>query len=326
MSLSEAQIGLLGNPFKPEEHGFKNGNIYIRKSAIRARLDKVDPGWELTPPELVSVTSDIVVMRGGLTIAGVTRHDIGTDVIQKTRKKDKNSNETVPLSEYEIATNTAKSYKSAVSAILSRAFVQFGGCEYLKDMTPKEKAEITDYKTLGEWLSKLPVYKPPPPPLPVQPPLGDADLAAIDDLATKHVGLSAGVLLSSFGLEWEDFRRMFPNRDAAFTAIANRLTDQKRAVMVYQAVTRERDNKLYLALSIGFAEVGIAEKDMPDVFATMSIVGDWKRKEAVRAFNPPLRVILGRNARDFPKISHAEQLPANEAEEEAAAATAPLFG
>lgn len=87
--LTQEQIAALERRFQPAEHKFVNGNVYLTKTAIRRRLNEVDPGWELSEPELISEAGGIVVLRAGLTIDGVTRHALGTAVIQIAKPNEK---------------------------------------------------------------------------------------------------------------------------------------------------------------------------------------------------------------------------------------------
>ena len=53
--LTEKQITELQKPFTLAEHGFYQKSPYILKSAIRARLNRITPGWLLLPPELIAL-------------------------------------------------------------------------------------------------------------------------------------------------------------------------------------------------------------------------------------------------------------------------------
>jgi hypothetical protein len=89
--LSATQIALLEAPFALDEHGFVSNNPYIKKSAIRNRLNVVDSGWKSSPPTLVAVQGDVVIMSGSLTLCGITRCAVGTGIIQRSKKNDDGS-------------------------------------------------------------------------------------------------------------------------------------------------------------------------------------------------------------------------------------------
>lgn len=135
--LTESQIKLLELPFRLDEHSFVQGNIYIKKSAIKKRLDQVDPGWAITPPDFLMESGDVVILKGGITVAGITRYSVGTGIIVKT-KKDDATGEIHDLPAFEIARQTAKAYKTAMSDIVARAAMMFSIGDYLKDL-PKTK-------------------------------------------------------------------------------------------------------------------------------------------------------------------------------------------
>jgi hypothetical protein len=151
--MTPEQIALLTKPFKPSEHGFLNGSPYVLKSAIRRRLAEVDPTWSLGQPLHLTTENDVVVMSGSLMVCGITRHEIGTGIITRT-KKDKSTGEYIDLPAYEIARNVAKAFKTAASDILPRAAVQFGVGQYLKDITPNERGQINTPDALAAWLKR----------------------------------------------------------------------------------------------------------------------------------------------------------------------------
>lgn len=146
--LTEQQIVLLEKAFDLDEHDFTDGKVYIRKSAIRRRLFRVDPAWSLGAPEFVMMAGeDVAVMRGALTICGVTRHGLGTGRID--RKAGGKDLEGVSLNNQII-----KAFKAAASDILTRAALEFNVGAYLKDK-PRDVKEAN----FAAWLAKLPASK-----------------------------------------------------------------------------------------------------------------------------------------------------------------------
>lgn len=133
------QIALLQKPFQPNEHGWVNGSIYIKKAAIRRRLNQVDPAWMISPPALVIAQDDLIVLTGTLTIGGVARSGLGTGIIQLTKKLSSGS--VVDLEGFELSRARAKAYKTAASDILPRAASMFGVGDYLKEIPAGVKDE-----------------------------------------------------------------------------------------------------------------------------------------------------------------------------------------
>jgi hypothetical protein len=191
--LTEQNMLTLAKPFELAEHGFKSGNVYLRKSAIRRRLSKVDLMWTISAPEFVITHDDVVIYRGSITVGGVTRSGLGSGIIQRF---DSNKKE---LEGYNLARNVAKAHKEAVTDILARAAVEFGVGNYLRDK-PAHIKEID----FADWLAKLSGTKPapvtqqpagsPPPtvgsnPAPSTPPVAPvatwATVTEIEDMLTK---------------------------------------------------------------------------------------------------------------------------------------------
>jgi hypothetical protein len=148
--ITEQQQRILEMPFSVDEHDFVNGNVFLKKSAIRRRLSMVDPGWESTPRQLVTASDDLVVYQGGLTVCGVTRYAIGTGIIIRTKTVGQDKKK-VPLEDFELARSIAKAHKAADSDIMARAAIPFGIGAYLKSM-PKG---ISNTDSLAKWLAVL---------------------------------------------------------------------------------------------------------------------------------------------------------------------------
>lgn len=142
--LTEKQIAELQAPFALNEHSFLNKSPYILKSAIRARLNRIAPGWRILPPDLMTVTEDVVVMRGGIQIGDVVRYGIGTGQILRADRDG------VMFSGKKLTQEIAKAFKAAGSDILPRAALEFGIGEYLKD-----KPKGTNEDNFAGWLAKL---------------------------------------------------------------------------------------------------------------------------------------------------------------------------
>ncbi len=142
--LTEKQITELQKPFTLAEHGFYQKSPYILKSAIRARLNRITPGWLLLPPELIAHDESVVIMRGGLQIGDIKRYAVGTGIVIRA-----NSNGVV-FDGAKLSGMVSKAYKQAASDILPRAAVEFGVGEYLKD-----KPKGINEDNFAPWLAKL---------------------------------------------------------------------------------------------------------------------------------------------------------------------------
>jgi hypothetical protein len=159
--MDEKTLALLDKPFTLAEHGYVVGvGFYILKSAIFRRLREIDPHFKTTPPELVMIDDYIVVMKGGLTLLGDTRHPLGTGRIDHTKKDPQNAKQEIPLTAAEILRNRLKAIKSAASDLLPRGAVLFGVGDYMRDV-PREartKEEFPNWlKHLhAEWEKKYP--------------------------------------------------------------------------------------------------------------------------------------------------------------------------
>lgn len=142
--LNEKQIAELNKPFEFKEHGFYLKNPYILKSAIRARLNRVVPGWILLPPELIAHDENVIVMRGGIQIGEVKRYAVGTGIIISANSDGEK------FDGAKLAAMISKAYKQAVSDILPRAAVEFGVGEYLKN-----KPKGINEDNFAGWFAKL---------------------------------------------------------------------------------------------------------------------------------------------------------------------------
>jgi hypothetical protein len=147
--LTDYQLQLLEKPFDLNEHAFLQSNVYIKKSAIRHRLHLVDPGWELSAPEVVATMNDVITLRAGLTICGVTRFAVGTGAITRY---DKDGVERSPAA---ITRETVKAIKYADSDLLPRCASKFGVGNYLREMTKAERDSVNNMTGLKSFLDKL---------------------------------------------------------------------------------------------------------------------------------------------------------------------------
>jgi hypothetical protein len=129
--LSEKQIAELGKPFELKEHGFYLKMPYILKSAIRARLNRIVPGWILLPPELIAHDEDVIVMRGGIQIGDVKRYAVGTGIVLRA------TSDGVVFDGAKLAGMISKAYKQATSDILPRAALEFGHRRISQEQTQK---------------------------------------------------------------------------------------------------------------------------------------------------------------------------------------------
>jgi hypothetical protein len=152
VGITQAQQRLLDMPFPLSAHGFVNGQVYLRKDAIRTRLNGVDPAWTMTQPQLVSESGDVVMYAAGLAVCGVLRWGLGTGIIQQLEpRRGKNPGELVDPSPFEIARTVAHAHKKATGDVIARAAIEFGVGLYLKRV-PKG---TNDVEKLEKWLDGL---------------------------------------------------------------------------------------------------------------------------------------------------------------------------
>ncbi len=149
--MSRSIWNILEEPFDVEEHDWKDGQIYLRKDAIRRRLTEADPRWELSPPAIVNVHDDVVIMTASLIVAGISRAGIGTGVIQHAKIDPKTGevNRTVE------ANLLAKAYKSAASDCLPRAALEFNVGWYLRHLSDQAKQWVKTREGLQKYLASL---------------------------------------------------------------------------------------------------------------------------------------------------------------------------
>lgn len=145
MSLSVEQLKVLQRPFRYAEHEFKppHGFVYVAEAAITARIEEVDPSWELRLLNVFTrgqMTHAVI----SLTICGVTREGIGTQVIELTKDGSRESNE---------------AEKSAATDALRRASRLFGMGRYLLKCPVKiamdKFGNITDRSTVDQFATWL---------------------------------------------------------------------------------------------------------------------------------------------------------------------------
>ena len=141
--LTPHQIAQLEAPFRLEEHGFvERKGVYIKKSAIRARLTQVDPNWTLSAPQVLIGSDQIVVMTAGLTVGGATRHGVGVGIIHNLDPEGRQPGKQLA--------EISKAYKTAATDCLPRAAALFGIGEYLRDLDAATKNSL---QALARWLN-----------------------------------------------------------------------------------------------------------------------------------------------------------------------------
>jgi hypothetical protein len=149
--MDDKTMSLFDKPFSIEEHGYVKGvGFYILKSALHRRVREIDPRFRTTPPELMHLDDDMVMMRGGLTILGDTRFAVGTGRIDRM-KWDMDKKQEVSLSPAEIIRNKIKAMKQAASDLLPRGAGGFGIGDYMRDV-PREARTPAEFP---EWLAHL---------------------------------------------------------------------------------------------------------------------------------------------------------------------------
>lgn len=139
MALTRDDINLLAKPFRRAEHEFTRGYVYITEGAITARLDEVDPNWTFEIQQL-SVRDKQGVCAARLTVQGVTRENVGMQVIEYQKDSDKEAGE---------------AEKGAATDALKRCARLFGIGRYLLDDPPKvvmDGFRVKDDSAFNAWL------------------------------------------------------------------------------------------------------------------------------------------------------------------------------
>jgi hypothetical protein len=126
VTLTHEDAAKLNAPFDLDDHEFLRGFTYITELAICARLDTVDPAWTFEIKNIIERDSAVTV-HGVLTVKGVSRDGVGSDVI-----RDKNE----PI-------------KSAATDALKRAARLFG---IGRSLVGLERNVKYDERTLKKWL------------------------------------------------------------------------------------------------------------------------------------------------------------------------------
>jgi hypothetical protein len=145
--LTNDDLTILRRPFKPEEHEFNRGLVYIKEDAITTRIEEVDPNWSF---EILSTMQrgNQVSITARMTINGTTRDGVGMDnVLYMTDKVDPKTGEILERRSH-LEANEAE--KSAATDALKRCARLFGVGRYLLSMPRSIKEE----KALAKWLNQ----------------------------------------------------------------------------------------------------------------------------------------------------------------------------
>lgn len=146
MGLTNEQMTQLERPFTLAEHDYNDGDQpYVRKTALRRRLRQVDPFYNMGAPELLSADDRLVIMRGSLTVGGVTVYGVGIGKIT-SQKSDG-----TPITGSKLTNDIAKAWKQAASDILPRAAIELNCGAYLKD----KPRDIKKGDVFERWLANL---------------------------------------------------------------------------------------------------------------------------------------------------------------------------
>lgn len=331
--LTIEQRAFLAKPFTLNEHGFVNGNVYLKKSAIRRRLSLVGP-WSLSQPTLISATERLVVMSASLTLGDESRAGVGTGVVITT-STDKSTGEILPLSDDMIARNTGKAFKTAASDTLPRAARLFGVGDYLKDAgkikTESDLKKLLDTLAPGAAAATPPAMPAPTLPIPatggtanslpasgegrggvIDPQLDKADIDQVDALCQKHLDATLVEFLGRSGdyNAYADFIRRYTTLDEAQKAIATRIVDNEIPVRCFAAETAtSRAGSLYISVSFGFNTVAVFDKDVDKVFKeTPYFVAPWRIPGQQHDFKPPVLITMRRDLKGFPHIDTIQMM------------------
>jgi len=136
MPLTKQDLAILCAPFTAAEHEFHRGFVYIAEAGITARIEEVDPAWELSA-NWITVRGDAVTAHVTMVINGTRRDGIG----MANQEYSSKATPPKPIGEPE---------KSAATDAMKRAARLFGIGRYL--LTAPEGLNDT---TLRKWLTQI---------------------------------------------------------------------------------------------------------------------------------------------------------------------------
>lgn len=119
-TLTRDDVTALTQHFKPAEHEFVRGYIYISEQAITTRLDDVDPAWSWIIVDEHPRDNQMIV-KGRLTVKGVIREGVGMQPL------------TIVVKDTGEIKEGTEPEKSAATDALKRAARLFGIGRYLLD-------------------------------------------------------------------------------------------------------------------------------------------------------------------------------------------------
>lgn len=138
--------------------------------------------------------------------------------------------------------------------------------------------------------------------------LDAADLDRLDWLCWRHLdrGLSDALRLLGFQIDLDTFSKSYAPFQTAYKALYQRIIDGGIPVVIHEGLTDVSTNdKLYFSVSFGFGTVAFWNGDLAHAFERSRyafILDHWRTPGYAVEFNPPLRAILTRDFKQYPKI------------------------
>lgn len=136
--------------------------------------------------------------------------------------------------------------------------------------------------------------------------LDNADLDRLDFLTVKHLdrSLTDAVKLLGF-VNFDDFTNHYHSFSEAMKGIYQRILDGGLPVVIHEGSTDTASNdKLFFQVSFGFGNVAFWNGDIHIFSQTphQFVLDEWRHTGYSVEFHPPIRAILGRDGKHYPKI------------------------
>jgi hypothetical protein len=174
--LTLEDLAILQRPFPAEQHMFTRGYVYLQEQAIMQRLNEIDPAWSSSIVQIVH-RDDQVTVHMSLTVKGVTRHNVGSSLVERGEFEKKVKGKVVP-GVAPIIRETNEAEKGATTDALKRVARSFGIGLYILDI-PTDIQKTERIEVLARYLAgdskPAPTPKPQTPPKPQPKPAADVN-------------------------------------------------------------------------------------------------------------------------------------------------------
>lgn len=164
--ITPEDLAILQRPFPAEQHMFTRGYVYLQEQAIMQRLNEVDPAWSSSIVQIVH-RDDQVTVHMSLTVKGVTRHNVGSSLVERGEFQKKVKGKAVVGAD-PIIRETNEAEKGAATDALKRVARSFGIGLYILDI-PTHIQNTEKIEVLARYLAGDSKPAPAAPPAKPQP-------------------------------------------------------------------------------------------------------------------------------------------------------------